>query len=307
MIVSSGIAARRRRAMRQRTLIVAHHDVIPDGERLRGDLSLHLPQRVFAERASISWVSSGRLFRSQVSVRSLQATALVSSSRLTMRTLARYSAAVVELRRRQMPATIFVAPGIFRRTPWWDLYCRRWRPDSTPEGERDFAMIQLAGRGDDVLDWARGEPSRIRTQNRRAAHWHDRSSRRLRSLMHDGLSLGSHSPVTCQSRGAERGRTRARVAKARGVARADICRPLYPVDRLSVRRVDTGHRASRRGGWISGRTPRRWRLAFAPSVPYAVRAFAFQRSARAVETRIHPPRFRYGPPIVFTATVETLV
>ncbi len=189
MIVSSGVAAFRRRAMRERTLILAYHNVIPDGESVRGALSLHLSQRDFAEQlnllaelgdvvplSSIGDEPRGDRPRFVITFDDAYAGAL--------------SAAVVELRRLHLPATIFVTPGLFGLTPWWDIIADG-DTGLTPGDERDFAMVGLAGRRDDVLEWARGQPSRIRTTTNapRIGTIDELNT----ALEYDGLSLGSHS------------------------------------------------------------------------------------------------------------------
>jgi peptidoglycan/xylan/chitin deacetylase (PgdA/CDA1 family) len=189
MIVESGIAAVRRRAMRGRTLIVAYHNVVPDGENIRGDLSLHLPQRAFA--AQLELLSElGQV----VPLSSIGQEPLSDRPRFVITFDDAYagvlSAAVAELRRRHMPATIFVAPGLFGLTPWWDSIADG-ETGLTPKDEREFAMVRLAGRRDDVLTWARSEPSRIRTTTN--APRVGTIDELKTALEYDALSLGSHS------------------------------------------------------------------------------------------------------------------
>jgi peptidoglycan/xylan/chitin deacetylase (PgdA/CDA1 family) len=189
MIIASGLAAARRRAMRQRTLILAYHDVVPHGESVRGDLSLHLPQRQFAEQldvlgeighvvplAAISDEPPGDRPRFVVTFDDAYAGAL--------------SAAVVELRRRNMPGTVFAAPGLFGLSPWWDLLAND-DTGRTPEVDRNHAMVQLAGRRDAVLDWARADSTRVITTAGAAKIG---TSEQLKAaLEYDGLTVASHS------------------------------------------------------------------------------------------------------------------
>lgn len=189
MIVGSGLAALRRQAMRTRTLIIAYHNVVPDGESVRGDLSLHLTQRAFARQLEVL----GELGH-VVPLSSIGDDAPGDRPRFVITFDDAYagalSAAVAELRRRHMPATIFVTPGLLGLTPWWDSIA-----DSdtglTPNDDREFAMVRLAGRRDEVLAWASGEPSRIRTTTNapRIGTIEEIKS----ALEYDALSLGSHS------------------------------------------------------------------------------------------------------------------
>jgi peptidoglycan/xylan/chitin deacetylase (PgdA/CDA1 family) len=189
IIVSSGVAALRRRAMRRRTLIVAYHNVVPEGESVRGALSLHLPQSAFAQQLELL----GELGQ-VIPLSSIRDEPPDDGPRFVITFDDAYagalSAAVVELQRRHMPATIFVAPGLFGLTPWWDLVADG-ETGYTPEVERDFAMVDLAGRRDDVLAWARTKPSRIRSTT--DAPQVGTSDELRAALDYDGLSLGSHS------------------------------------------------------------------------------------------------------------------
>ena len=51
--VASGAAAARRRRLRGRALVLAYHNIVPDGEPRVGDTSLHLPQRAFAAQLDL--------------------------------------------------------------------------------------------------------------------------------------------------------------------------------------------------------------------------------------------------------------
>lgn len=189
IIVSTGVAALRRRAMRNRTLIIAYHNVIPEGETVRGALSLHLPQRAFAEQLELL----GELGR-VIPLSSLGEDAPGDRPRFVITFDDAYagslSAAVAELRRRHMPATLFVAPSLFGLTPWWDIIADS-ETGFISDDERDFAMVRLAGRRDDVVAWARGEPNRLRTST--DAPQIGTVDELKAALAYNGLSLGSHS------------------------------------------------------------------------------------------------------------------
>jgi peptidoglycan/xylan/chitin deacetylase (PgdA/CDA1 family) len=189
MIIATGIAAVRRRTMRRRTLIVAYHNVVPDGEHVRGDLSLHIPQRQFAEQldllgqlgqvvplSNIGEDPRGDRPRFVITFDDAYAGAL--------------SAGVVELKRRSMPATVFAAPGLFGRTPWWDLLASG-DTGLIPEHVRNHAMAGLAGRHDAVLDWARRELRQIPTNTNTPRV--GTADELKAALDYDGVTVGSHS------------------------------------------------------------------------------------------------------------------
>ena len=189
MIIATGVAASRRRTMRRRTLIVAYHNVVPDGERVAGALSLHLPQRRFAEQLDLlgklgDVVPLSRIGEEPPGDRPRFVITFDDAYTGAL------SAGVAELRRRGMPATVFAAPGLFGQTPWWDLLA-----DSdtgvAPEGEHRHALVALAGRLDAVLDWASRAPGRIRTHTSapRVGTIDDLKV----ALGYDGLTVGSHS------------------------------------------------------------------------------------------------------------------
>ena len=143
-LILSGLAALARRRVRGQTLILAYHNVVPDGESVRGDISLHLPQRRFAAQLDIL----ARLGRVIPLARALDP-AVDRTPRFVVTFDDAYagalSAGVGELRKRGMPGTIFVAPGLLGLTTWWDTIAD---PDTgtVPESKRDHALGALAGR-----------------------------------------------------------------------------------------------------------------------------------------------------------------
>lgn len=189
VIIGTGVAAVRRRAMRGRTLIVAYHNVVPDGERVRGDLSLHLPQRRFAEQLELLGeighvVPLSRIGEEPIGDRPRFVITFDDAYAGAL------SAAVAELRSRKMPATVFAAPSLFGQTPWWDVLADG-DTGLTPDADRDHAVFRLAGRSDAVLEWARSKRGRmpglidapkVGTVDQLKA-----------ALEYEGLTVGSHS------------------------------------------------------------------------------------------------------------------
>lgn len=163
LAVGMGLASARRQARRGRTLILAYHNIVPDGAPQGGDRSLHLPQREFARQLDTlgeycSVVPLGQALDGS------------ESGELKPRVVVTFddayagavTAGVEELTRRQLPATIFVVPEfVGGRTFWWDELA----DDDTgevPPTIRVQALEALSGRYDQVMDWAHRNGLRCR-------------------------------------------------------------------------------------------------------------------------------------------------
>ena len=186
-LVASGIAAIARRSTRGRTLVLAYHNVVPDGDEVRGDASLHLPQRHFA-----SQLDTLGLLGDVVPLAMIDGERRSTRPRFAVTFDDAYTGALTvgvdELRRRGMPATVFVAPGLIGLTPWWDLLASETGGEVDARA-RDHAISVLAGRRDAVLAWSHGAPGSDHAEvGPRIA-----SNQRLRdALATDGMSVGSH-------------------------------------------------------------------------------------------------------------------
>lgn len=117
-----GPARLARAVVGRRPLILAYHNVVPDGESAAGDAPLHLPQRRFAEQLDLltsmcdvvplaSFLnqppSTGRRPRLAITFDDAYQGAL--------------TAGVAELEQRNLPATFFVAPAFVGGADfWWD-------------------------------------------------------------------------------------------------------------------------------------------------------------------------------------------
>lgn len=136
------------------TIVLAYHNIVPHGEPVRGDGSLHLRQAEFAKHLDLV----GRT-HDVVSVSALLEPYASSGRPRAVITFddacqGAVTAGVEELARRGLPATIFVAPaytggGSF----WWDTVV----DPSTgflEAGVRRHALEALAGRDDEVRRWA---------------------------------------------------------------------------------------------------------------------------------------------------------
>ena len=178
-----------RRYARHRTLILGYHNVVLGAGSPRGDRSLHLAVDVFAQQLDLLAETC-----EVVPLTKIIEPNLTRRPRLAITFDDAYRGAVTigtaELRKRGLPATIFVAPAfVGGQAFWWD--------ELTPPGaespviDRSMALGALQGKDQAVREWARqrslgpfpaGEDQQVATEDE------------LRVATHTGLvTLGSHS------------------------------------------------------------------------------------------------------------------
>lgn len=173
------------------TAILAYHDVVPAGEPLAGDASLHIDQRAFAdqldflqEHARVAPLDdivgdgdvSDRRPRVAITFDDAYRGAL--------------TAGLEELRARGLPATMFVPPGLLGTEAfWWDTLAPTGG-GPLPAHVRDHALETLGGRQERVLEWAASEglarcalPPYARPAGEEAL---------LDAASYHGLTLGAH-------------------------------------------------------------------------------------------------------------------
>lgn len=119
--VSSGLPASTRVLHRTETLILAYHNVVPGDAAHVGDRSLHIRQRHFAQQ-----LDSLRKTHTVVPLRALFGPSSSSRPRAVITFddayLGALTAGIEELRQRDLPATVFVAPAFLGgRSFWWDV------------------------------------------------------------------------------------------------------------------------------------------------------------------------------------------
>lgn len=154
-LVRSGVARMAQaRLATSSLLILAYHDIVPTGARNDGASSLHLPQREFARQLDLISIT-----HDVVSLDSAVTHQSTERSRVAITFDDAYvgalTAGVEELQRRQLPATVFVAPALLGRDTWWDIMAMH--SAGIVRGDlNSHAMWQLAGRRDQVLAWAAG-------------------------------------------------------------------------------------------------------------------------------------------------------
>jgi peptidoglycan/xylan/chitin deacetylase (PgdA/CDA1 family) len=189
-LLRSGLPGISRRLRRFDTLILAYHNVVPDGEPVVGDSSLHLPRGAFAAQLDA--------LLEVAEVVSLEV-ALEGGARATGRPRVAitfddaYRGAVTvgigELASRALPATVFVAPalldgGVF----WWDALTPGGTPGVAP-AVREDALRRLAGKGSAILaEHGHRDISRIPSHARGASEAELRGA-----AARSGITLASHS------------------------------------------------------------------------------------------------------------------
>ncbi len=186
-----GFGALRRRRLRNGVLILAYHNIVPEGAAPSGEYALHLPQEKFrghlAEIARLAEVvplaeSMGELGNGRARPR-----VVITFDDAYLGAL---TAGVEELARFGFPATFFVCPGrLGRETFWWD-HLASDHGGALPESLRTRALVELQGRDEPVLK-ALGAG---KAGDLELPPWmHTGDEELLRSVIETpGLSLGAH-------------------------------------------------------------------------------------------------------------------
>lgn len=188
-LVGGGVASLARRWRAGRTLVLAYHNIVPDGEAAAGDPSLHLPQRVFARQLDA-------LIRTH-DVVSLEQALDEPEGATRPRVVITFddaaqgavTAGVEELVRRGLPGTIFVAPAfVGGRSFWWDALCEPGA-GTMSEALRSYALDQLRGADDAIRSWAEANGFELREP---PAHQRCATEAQLRAAVQPAITFGSH-------------------------------------------------------------------------------------------------------------------
>ena len=183
---------RRGFAARGGRLVLAWHNVVPHGERQCGERSLHMPWQDFLDQLSVleteaEIVPLSRIRDPGVSARRKPLVALTFDDAYS----GAVSAAIPELVRRKLPATMFVAPGILDRKPfWWDSLASAETGFLEP-GLREHALTVLRGDGEQVINWASTLRLPIQTLPEHSLGASAQSVRQI--TWTDSIELGAHS------------------------------------------------------------------------------------------------------------------
>ncbi len=189
-LLRSGLAGISRRRRRSDTLVLAYHDIVPDGELPVGDSSLHLPRAAFAAQLD-ALLEIADVIPLDEAVTAAGAAGRRPRVAITFDDAYRGAvlAGVGELVKRGLPATIFVAPTLLDgRVFWWDALTPAGMPGLAPE-VREEALWKLAGKAHDILEYhAVGDASHIPPYARGAALPELRDA-----AAQAGITLASHS------------------------------------------------------------------------------------------------------------------
>ncbi len=188
-LVRSGVARFARAGLHSRVLVLAYHNVVPDGAAPGADASLHLPQHHFAEQLDA-------LVRTHDIV-PLDDLAEIGSGRGKPRVAITFddayrgavTAGIEELARRGLPATIFVAPHFLGgRSFWWDAV----PPPATmsPDAFRSHVLQALRGEDAAVRQWAVDMGLEMVAADPYAVAATEEELRT--AVRHAGITLGSH-------------------------------------------------------------------------------------------------------------------
>lgn len=202
-LIASGIARITGRRLRERTLVIAYHNVLPDGESPSGEVSLHLPRREFARQLDVlgrshEVVPIEELSRSSPSTQRQRVVITFDDAYAGALT-----AGVEELAKRGMPATIFVAPALLGCVPWWDTLAEPAR-GGAPDDLRRHALDVLGGDADAIIKWARSVSTVSSSASTLPCIATD--SQLAEGASKAGITLGSHSwshPNLCALTGDE--------------------------------------------------------------------------------------------------------
>jgi peptidoglycan/xylan/chitin deacetylase (PgdA/CDA1 family) len=184
-LVETGFAAALRVARGRRTLVLAYHNVVPDGEAVPG-MSAHMPVSDFrrqllwlAERADV--VPLREVLEDPAGARRPRVAITFDDGYRGALELA-----IPILDEHGLPATFFIAPGLLGAgSPWWDaLPLEGW--------ERfDTVFVQLQAREERVRGWANGQGM---VSRRLPAIFKPGSVDEALSLAgHDRITVGAHS------------------------------------------------------------------------------------------------------------------
>ena len=170
-------------------LVLAYHNIVPEGERAHGDHSLHLPQREFARQLDLLRRTHDIIAITQLAAghRSGKPRAVITFDDAYAGAL---EAGTAELKARGMPATIFVTPSFVGGASfWWDRFAPPDERGLEPRW-RAQALDEFRGMDAGITAWA---ASAGRSEQTVPSHQRGASEADLRRAESTGLiTFGSH-------------------------------------------------------------------------------------------------------------------
>lgn len=170
-------------------LILAYHNIVPEGEAVGGDRSLHLPRREFARQLDVL-VRTHRVIRlSDVALEGATSDRPLAVVTFDDAYRGAVAAGLSELADRDLPSTMFVAPGrLGDRSFWWDALAGA---DGLDGAVRQRVLWEMEGSDERAREWAAaaGLSWREPPAFQRSAHEAELDAALSRGL----TTLGSHS------------------------------------------------------------------------------------------------------------------
>jgi peptidoglycan/xylan/chitin deacetylase (PgdA/CDA1 family) len=155
-LIHSGVERFARRTRSGRTLVLAYHNVLPDGDPVSGDKDLHLPQKQFSLQLDALAET-----HDVVPIESIGRALPVSTRPRVVITfddayMGALTVGVEDLVKRRMAATIFVAPALIDSVSWWDTLAEATH-GAIAGDLRKHVLETLGGNADSVLRWANSQ------------------------------------------------------------------------------------------------------------------------------------------------------
>jgi peptidoglycan/xylan/chitin deacetylase (PgdA/CDA1 family) len=181
----SGVTRLLRRLRRDDVLVLAYHNVVPDGAVVRGERTLHVSQGQFQRHLALLSRTHHFIPVEQISRPGHGKPRVVLTFDDAYRGAVELGTEV--LRELQAPATIFVPPACLGGQQfWWDVLSSG---EGMASGLRESALSELAGKSADILARANRLP------DLGDAPVYERTATESEldvALAFDGLTLGSH-------------------------------------------------------------------------------------------------------------------
>lgn len=193
LLCGSGVTALGRFLAGRRILVLAYHNVIPDFEEVVGEESLHLAVSDFVEHLDLLASATEVISVADVLGRDIEKTGRYPCVAITFddayRGVVRF--AIPELAKRELPATIFVSPGLLGdHTFWWDGLASSFEGDEWQEF-RESALREHQGKGVRIKRAAErvGRKQKNIPRNQRSATEEELQS----GVTEPGITVASHS------------------------------------------------------------------------------------------------------------------
>lgn len=189
LLVRSGAVRLAQRWSPPRNLVLAYHNIVPDGAAVEGEVPLHLPRARFGRQLDLltqayEVVPLDRLVDEPAESNArLRAAITFDDAYRGAVTLG-----VEEVARRGLPATLFVIPAsVGAGSFWWDALADGGR---LPDDLRRYALDELRGEDASIRRWAGGRGLSARVCGGLACAAGEDELRA--ATRHTGIALASH-------------------------------------------------------------------------------------------------------------------